>query len=126
VVTDCNHRYILQKINCLIFKDTDALMRNIEAVTSWLRKQTDDPRRVLRLVKTKDGRTYFRHTDGTPWRVYDFVEHSVCLQLPETPADFYSCLWAKANRTVSNTHQRKNTPQGCVFSLAEAVGFEPT
>ena len=88
-VTRSGRRYILQKINSHVFKDVEGLMANAEAVTSWLRKFSDDPRSVLHLVKSKTGRTYIRHTDQTPWRIFDFVEDSVCLQAPETPEDFY-------------------------------------
>ena len=89
VVTDRQKRYILQKINNAVFRDIDALMANIEAVTSFLRSKTDDPRRVMQLIKTCTGNAYLRHTDGTPWRIYAFVEDSRCLQKPETSADFY-------------------------------------
>ena len=89
VVTQKGTRYILQKINHTIFKNVEALMGNIEAVTTYLRQQTDDERRVMRLVKTIDGKAYLSHTDGSFWRVFVFVEDSVCLQKPETPADFY-------------------------------------
>ncbi len=89
VVTESGRRYILQKINNTIFKDTEGLMANIEKVTSYLRQQTDDPRRVLRLVRTIDDKAWYRHTDGSPWRLYDFVEDSICLQQAETPEDFY-------------------------------------
>lgn len=89
VVSKCGRRYILQKINNRIFRDVPGLMENIAAVTAWLAKQTDDPRRVLTLVPTRDGQAYHRDPDGGYWRVYDFVEDSLCLQLPETPQDFY-------------------------------------
>jgi len=35
--------------------------------------------------------------DGNFWRVYDFVEDSICLQLPETPEDFYQSAVAFGN-----------------------------
>ncbi len=89
VVTQQKKRYILQKINHGIFKNIDALMSNIEAVTTCLRQQTDDERRVMQLVKTVDGKAYFTHADGSCWRVFVFVEKSICLQRAETPADFY-------------------------------------
>ena len=89
VTLKCGRRYILQKLNTAVFKDIEALMTNVEAVTSWLRRKTDDPRGVLHLIKSKAGGTYIRHDDGSLWRVMDFVEDSICLQLPETPDDFY-------------------------------------
>ena len=87
VVTATGRRYILQKINDRIFQNVPALMENIAAVTGYLAKQTDDPRKVLTLVSTLDGKPYLQQ-EGY-WRVYDFVEDSLCLQLPETAEDFY-------------------------------------
>ncbi len=89
VMTQLGKRYILQKINHAVFKDTDALMGNIEAVTTYLRQQTCDERRVMQLIKTKVGKSYFTDTEGACWRIFAFVENSICLQKPETPADFY-------------------------------------
>ena len=82
-------RYILQSININVFKKPQEVMHNIGLVTSFLSEQTDDKRKVLSLVYTKDGKTYFNDEDGRYWRLYDFVEDSICLQLPETTEDFY-------------------------------------
>ena len=88
VTTDTGHRYILQSINNSVFKDVDALMNNIESVTSHLMKQTNNPRNVLHLVKTKWGKTYL-HQDSAFWRIFRFVENSICLMTPESTEDFY-------------------------------------
>jgi len=89
VKTDLDKSYILQKVNTTVFKNIDALMSNLEAITSYLSEQTDDERRIMRLVKTAEGAPYLQHTDGTAWRVFVFVENSICLQKPECPEDFY-------------------------------------
>ena len=89
VVTESGRRYILQKINNNIFKDVPGLMGNIAAVTKYLRKLISDPRGVLTLVPTTDGADYLQYEDGSFWRVYDFVEQSICLQAPESADDFY-------------------------------------
>ncbi len=89
VVTECGTRYILQRINDRIFRDVPGLMENIASVTAFLAKQTDDPRSVLTLIPTNDNKAYHCDPTGAYWRVYAFVEDSICLQLPETPADFY-------------------------------------
>ena len=89
VVTDTGHRYILQKINSHIFKDVPGLMGNIEAVTRYLQSKVDSPRETLTLIPTADGASYcFDGRDGY-YRMYEFVEDSVCLQAPETVEDFY-------------------------------------
>lgn len=89
VVTESSKRYILQKINHHVFKNVPRLMDNVIAVTEHLRKKAKDPNRVLHLVHTKDGQMYLQHTDGSFWRVYEFIENSVCLQAAETANDFY-------------------------------------
>ena len=89
VSTDNNKKYILQKINTSVFKDADGLMSNIQAVTAHIAKKADDKRKVLQLIKTSAGRLYYTHTDGSVWRVCNYIDGSICLQLPETPSDFY-------------------------------------
>ena len=119
-VMESSRRYILQKINNNTFRDVAGLMENITAVTEFLRTKTDDPRSVLTLVKTHDGASYL-HAQDAYWRVYDFVEDSICLQLPETDEDFYQSAVgfgtfqqlltdfpaAKLHETIPNFH---NTP----------------
>ena len=81
-------RYILQRINTNVFKKPQEVMHNIEMVTEFLKNKTDDERRVLSLVRTKSGKAFFLGESGF-WRLYDFVEDSLCLEAPETPDDFY-------------------------------------
>ena len=86
LVTTSGRRYILQRISDAF--DVPALMKNIEAVTKFTAEHTSDPRGAMKLVPTLDGKSYYQ--DGTGcYRVYDFVEDSICLQAAETPEDFY-------------------------------------
>lgn len=87
-------RYILQAVNTDIFKDYAGLMNNIEEVTGFLRDKGCGPRETLSLVKTKSGTSYFTDAEGGCWRMYDFVENSICLELPESNDDFYQCAVA--------------------------------
>ena len=96
-ITDSGNRYILQKINNRVFPNVPALMENIVAVTQHLRSQISDPDGVLTLVKTVDDAWYLTHEDGSYWRVYEFVNHCLCLQSPETPEDFYQSALAFGN-----------------------------
>ena len=63
-VTESGLRYILQKINNNTFRNVAGLMKNITAVTEFLRTKTDDPRSVLTLVKTHDGASYLHAQDA--------------------------------------------------------------
>lgn len=89
VVTDRPRRYILQRVSRAAFHNIPALMRNIEAVTAYLARRSEDPRASLHLVPTAEGSFWVQDEAGEYWRVYDFIEDSICLQTPETPEDFY-------------------------------------
>ena len=88
VRTDTGNKYILQKINRHVFHDPEALMRNIAAVTGFLRRSVTDSRSVLNLVPTRNGEPFHRDEDGEIWRVYDYVSGSIVLERAETPYDF--------------------------------------
>lgn len=95
-------RYILQKINTDTFTDPDGLMENICGVTEYLRRQAvqrgADPARVtLQVIPTRAGSAYFRDGENRCWRVYAFVEDTVCLQQVQTPEDFYQSAVAFGN-----------------------------
>ena len=89
VVTQSGRRYILQKISNRAFPDVAGLQENIAAVTAHLRRQNEDPYSALNLIFTKAGESWYHHGENSDWRVYDFVENSICLQAPESPEDFY-------------------------------------
>ena len=89
VVTGSGRRYILQKISNRAFPDVAGLQENIAAVTAHLRKQNPEPYSALNLIETKTGESWYHFGKNSDWRVYDFIEHSICLQAPESPEDFY-------------------------------------
>lgn len=74
-------RYVVQKVNTHVFRDIDALMDNIFAVTSYLREKITDRggnphRETLHFISTDKGGTYFRDDNGDCYRAYRFVENS--------------------------------------------------
>lgn len=75
-------RYIHQRINHAIFKDPDSLMDNISRVTNHLYQKliiastSDVTRRVITLVPTIDGNSYYRDEYGNYWRTYLFIENA--------------------------------------------------
>ena len=61
--------YLLQKINTDTFKDPDALMENILGVTEHLRAYIlehggDPDRETLNVIKTVEGKPYYRNGPG--------------------------------------------------------------
>ena len=89
VVTESGRRYILQKLSNRAFPDIAGLQENISAVTEYLHTQISDPYGALTLIPTVDDKVYLHLEENSDWRVYDFIEGSICLQAPETPEDFY-------------------------------------
>ena len=84
-------KYVLQRINNYVFKNVALLQNNISKVTKHLRKQleaqgeTDIDRKVLTLVPTLEGKTYF--FDGESyWRVLVYIPHA---EQPEMSYDLY-------------------------------------
>jgi Ser/Thr protein kinase RdoA (MazF antagonist) len=72
-------RYILQRINHLVFKQPELLMENIARVTHHARAQVlasggDPDRETLTLVPALDGRPFYRAPDGSYWRTYLFID----------------------------------------------------
>ncbi len=83
--------YILQRINTGIFKNPDQLMENIERVTAFLREKIareggDPDRETLTVVKTSDGKNYYRDGDNC-YRVYKFVQGSLTIEAAQSPED---------------------------------------
>ena len=89
-----NRPYILQRMNTDIFQDPVSLMRNIEGVTTFLRREViknsgDPDRETLNLIKTREGAPFYVDSRGNYWRMYLFIEGATCYNLVEKPEDFY-------------------------------------
>ena len=88
VETDVGQAYILQRINHRVFKNISGLMHNVGAVTRFLAEKEPASQHALRLIPTLDGQDYLRDERGEYWRVYNFIQNSVCLERAETEKDF--------------------------------------
>ena len=70
-------RFLHQRMNRRVFTDLDALMHNVERVTSHLESlHSEDGLETLRLVRTREGAAWFEDEDGA-WRTYHFLEGTV-------------------------------------------------
>lgn len=81
-------------------------MENICGVTDFLREKAkqrgaDPARATLHVVTTKEGRPYYQAADGGCWRVYDFVEDTVCLQQVQSAEDFTRAPLHLATSSIS-------------------------
>ena len=93
VSDDEQSKYIIQRVNTAVFKEIDALMENVFAVTSFLRDKIktaggDADRETLNYIKTTDGSLYYRGDDGECYRAYKFIDNSKCYDSVESAAAF--------------------------------------
>lgn len=121
VITDRPQRYILQRISRAAFHNIPALMQNIAAVTAFLAERSDDPRASLHLVPTREGGLWHQDSEGEYWRVYDFIEDSICLQAPESAEDFYQSAVAFG----SFQHMLQDFPANTLYETIPAFHNTP-
>ena len=82
---DTEKKYLIQKINTKVFTEPYKLMKNIEGVTTYLKKQMvkseDTTHKVLEVVKTKDGKSlcYITNASDTReyYRIYEYIDNSI-------------------------------------------------
>lgn len=98
LITTCGEQpahYILQRINTEVFKNVDGLMQNICGVTAHLEEKIaaaggDTERETMHVVYTADQRPYYQDSAENAWRIYRFVEDTICLQKCRDTEDFYT------------------------------------
>lgn len=98
----CQKQYILQRINHNIFKAPAQLMENLVNVTEYLRKiitaNSGNPdRETLNVIKTTDGASYCEDSCHNFWRVFSYIENTLCLEQVESKKDFYDSAVAFGN-----------------------------
>ncbi len=92
-------RYILQRMNHVVFPHPEEVMENILGVTEHIRKKArarggDVARASLVVVPTKMGENFFFDSIGSYWRLYEFCEQTITREVIEDPQDFYTCAEA--------------------------------
>lgn len=86
-IVNCDHngqpiRYVLQRINHIVFKDPPSMMENITRITEHIRRKMqavapDLASRQLTVIGTDDGKSFHEDFDGNFWRMYNFIDNSV-------------------------------------------------
>ncbi len=93
-------RFVLQRINHLVFKQPDLLMENVERVCAHAHAKLraagvpDAHRRALRLIPTKLGQSWHIDALGNRWRCYDFIEGATGHDVVRSPAQAESAAKA--------------------------------
>ena len=98
-VAENGKRYILQRINHMIFTRPDQIMENILKVTAHIRKKgaaegLDTERCTLSVVMTDGGDSFYKDSIGSYWRMYDFCEHTVAKEKVSCKKEFTDCAEA--------------------------------
>ena len=94
--------YVLQRINHNVFKNVDGMQRNIEAVTSHIKRKlvaegcSDISRKTLEFIRVQDSMKTYYHDGENYWRVSRFIPHSMTLQ-EVTPATAFQAGKAFGN-----------------------------
>ena len=78
-------RYILQGLSLSAFPHPEEVMENMVGITSYLQMKIaenggDVSRETLTLVKTKEGKDFYKDHFGKVWRLTHFVEGTDCFQ----------------------------------------------
>jgi hypothetical protein len=132
-------RFLIQRINHRIFKQPQLLMENIHRVTSHLEAQLkgdpDCERRVLTLIRDRDGRLWHVDVEGEFWRAYRFIEKAHTYDTIQSPAQAFHAAKAfgrfqrmlvtlptpRLHETIPDFH---NTPKR-LESFLRAVEADP-
>ncbi len=79
--------YVLQRVNNAVFPDVDMVMRNIDAVTTHIRKKLEEKgeddidRKVLTFIPLKeDSKKLYALVDGKYWRIMVFIPDAITKQ----------------------------------------------
>lgn len=77
-------KYLIQKINTTVFTEPYKLMKNIEGITNYLKRQmvkeNDTTHQVLEVVKTKDNKLLCcidENGERAYYRIYEYIENAV-------------------------------------------------
>ena len=87
-------KYILQRVSRKIFTEPEKLMENIVKVTYHIKEKIkseggDPEREVINVIKTKTGEYFYEEENGDFWRVYIFIEDTLCFDKSENPETFF-------------------------------------
>lgn len=95
-------RYLLQRINTVVFKKPIELMQNIIGVTEHLKKKIraqggDETRETLTVFFTNEGECCCTASDGSCWRLYNFVDNTFAINELTNANDFRNAALSFGN-----------------------------
>lgn len=90
-------RFTLQRINHAVFKDPEGLMENFSRVTRHLQSKilsTSPNKNCLSLISAKNGRSFYKDSNGNYWRMTKFVDGGRSLEVPDNLDQAYEAAKA--------------------------------
>ena len=90
--------YVLQRINNAIFTDVEQLQRNIQLVTTHIRKKLETQgvedlgRRVLNFIEADNGKTYWKDEEDKYWRISTFIPDALTFETVNTEYSYAAGL----------------------------------
>lgn len=99
------NKYLVQELNTYVFKEPDALMKNVVSVTDYLHKEViaaggDPERESLYVFFTKDNKPYYIDSEGSFWRCYNYIYDAHSCQCVDCPETFTTLRRHSANSSV--------------------------
>ncbi len=92
-----NCKYLVQKINTNVFPEPYKLMKNIENVTGYLKRQLmkeeDSTHQVLEVVKTKEGKSLCyveEREERSYYRIYEYIDNAISYDCSVDPEIVYN------------------------------------
>ncbi|RMF09376.1 MAG: aminoglycoside phosphotransferase family protein, partial [Alphaproteobacteria bacterium] len=93
-------RYVHQKINKGVFRKPVQVMRNVMRVTRHIQHRLEADgadqitRRVLRVIPTRNDKSYYKDRDGNFWRTFVYIERVRTYEAVESPRQAYQAAHA--------------------------------
>jgi thiamine kinase-like enzyme len=123
-------RYVLQRINTGVFKKPLEVMANIELVLDHIMNKVlldtnhpDPDRGVLKLVRERNGKTFYLDQAENYWRVYRFIEDAAGFNTVTTDALAYSSDLdiSKVHVTIPDFHNIVKRYEALALSIGNDV-----
>jgi aminoglycoside phosphotransferase (APT) family kinase protein len=82
IVTTDHRRYVLQRINQIVFTKPVEVMANVVRITEHIRTKMaaanpESVTRQLEVIPARDSGGYYRDASDNVWRMYNFIENAV-------------------------------------------------
>lgn len=86
-------KMVMQQINTFVFRKPVELMANVVAVTDYMRERIiarggDPERETLNVIPTASGESYVVCSDGSVWRMYNYIADSRSYDIIDRPGIF--------------------------------------